>query len=78
MIHSSWHVEVTWPQLVAGGVQMRNPRGPEPVSIDLPDRQQSILGELVRSRRRPHDDVHRARIILQSAGGARNRQLAAV
>ena len=57
---------------------MRNPRGPEPVSIELTDRQQAILAEMVRSRRRPHDEVHRATIILQSAGGARNRQIAAM
>ena len=44
---------------------MRNPRGPEPVSIELTDRQQAILAEM-------------ARIILQSAGGARTRQIAAV
>ena len=78
MIHSAWHVEATWRQLVAGGVQMRNPRGPKPVSIELTDRQQTILAEMVRSRRRPHDEVHRATIILQSAGGARHRQIAAV
>jgi homeodomain-containing protein len=57
---------------------MRKPRGPSPVSIELTDRQQTILAEMVRSRRRPHDEVHRATIILQSAGGARNRQIAAV
>jgi putative transposase len=57
---------------------MRNPRGPEPVAIELTDRQQTILAEMVRSRRRPHDEVHRATIILQSAGGARNRQIAAM
>jgi hypothetical protein len=57
---------------------MRNPRGPEPVSIELPDRQQTILAEMVRSRRRPPDAVHRATIIFPSAGGARNRQLAAM
>jgi transposase len=48
------------------------------VSNELTDRQQTILAELVRSRRRPHDKVHRATIILHSAGGARNRQIAAM
>jgi hypothetical protein len=48
---------------------MRQPRGPQPVSIELTKRLHTILEEMVRSRRRPHDEVQRASIILQSAAG---------
>jgi transposase len=65
-------------QRLCGGGQMRQPRGPQPVSIELTERLHTILEEMVRSRRRPHDEVQRASIILQSAAGARNRHIAAV
>lgn len=55
---------------------MRLPRGPRPLMIPLSDRQRAILEDLVHSRRRPHDEVQRATIILQSANGARTRHLA--
>lgn len=55
---------------------MRQPRGPRPVAIPLTDRQRVILEDLVHSRRRPHAEVQRAAIILQSADGARTRHLA--
>lgn len=55
---------------------MRIPRGPRPVAIQLTDRQRAILEEMVHTRRRPHDEVQRATIILQSADGARTRHLA--
>jgi putative transposase len=55
---------------------MRPPRGPRPVAIPLTDRQRAILEDIVHSRRRPHDEVQRATIILQSADGARTRHLA--
>ena len=55
---------------------MKPPRGPRPVAIQLADRERTILDEMVRSRRRPHDEVQRAAIILQSAHGARTRHLA--
>ena len=57
---------------------MHQPRGPQPVSIELTERQRTILEEMVRSRRRPHDEVQRASLILQSAEGSRNRHIAAV
>ena len=55
---------------------MRPPRGPRPLAIPLTDRQRAILEDIVHSRRRPHDEVQRATIILQSADGARTRHLA--
>ena len=55
---------------------MRLPRGPRPLAIPLTDRQRAILEDMVHSRRRPHADVQRATIILQSADGARTRHLA--
>jgi putative transposase len=55
---------------------MRLPRGPRPLAIPLTDRQRAILEDMVHSRRRPHDEVQRATIILQSADGARTRHLA--
>jgi putative transposase len=55
---------------------MRLPRGPRPLAIPLSDRQRAILEDMVHSRRRPHDEVQRATIILQSADGARTRHLA--
>ena len=55
---------------------MRPPRGPRPASLPLTDRQRAILTEMVHSRRRPHDEVQRASIIIQSADGARTRHLA--
>jgi transposase len=55
---------------------MRKPRGPRPATLPLTDRQRGILEEMVRSRRRPHDEVQRASMILQSADGARTRHLA--
>jgi transposase-like protein len=42
----------------------------------LTDRQRAMLEDTVHSRRRPHDEVQRATIILQSADGARTRHLA--
>jgi hypothetical protein len=42
---------------------MRTPRGPHPVTPPLTDRQRGILEEMVRSRRRPHDEVQRASIM---------------
>ena len=55
---------------------MRLPRGPRPLAIRLTDRQRAILEEMVHSRRRPHDEVQRATILLQSADGARTRHVA--
>jgi putative transposase len=55
---------------------MRPPRDPRPFAIPLTDRQRAILEDMGHSRRRPHDDVQRATIILQSADGARTRHLA--
>jgi putative transposase len=55
---------------------MRLPRGPRPLAIPLTNRQRAILEDMVHSRRRPHDEVQRATIILQSADGARTRHVA--
>jgi putative transposase len=55
---------------------MRTPRGPRPVLIQLTDRQRALLAEMAAGRRRPHDEVQRAAIILQSADGARTQHLA--
>jgi putative transposase len=55
---------------------MRTPRGPRPIEIALTSRQRPILEEMVHRRRRPHDEVQRATLILQSADGARTRHLA--
>jgi putative transposase len=57
---------------------MRKPRGPRPGLIQLTDRQRAMLEEIAAGRRRPHDEVPRAAIILQSADGARTRHLAEV
>jgi putative transposase len=57
---------------------MRKPRGPRPALIQLTDRQRALLEEIAAGRRRPHDEVQRAAMILQSADGARTRQLAEV
>lgn len=55
---------------------MRTPRGPRPAPLPLTDRQRTILEEMIHSRRRPHDEVQRATLIVQSADGARTRHLA--
>jgi putative transposase len=57
---------------------MRKPRGPRPALIELTDRQRALLEEIAAGRRRPHDEVQRAAMILQSADGARTRHLAEV
>ena len=57
---------------------MRQPRGPRPALLQLSARQRAILAEMAAGRRRPHDEVQRAAIILQSADGARTRHLAEV
>ena len=57
---------------------MRQPRGPRPALLQLSDRQRAIWEEMAAGRRRPHDEVQRAAIILQSADGARTRHLAEV
>ena len=57
---------------------MRKPRGPRPALIQLTDRQRALLEEIAAGRRRPHDEVQRAAMILQSADGARTRHLAEV
>jgi putative transposase len=44
--------------------------------MQLTDRQRALLEEMAAGRRRPHDEVQRAAIILQSADGARTRHLA--
>jgi hypothetical protein len=56
---------------------MRKPRGPRPALIQLTDRQRAMLEEIAAGRR-PHDEVQRAAIILQSADGARTRHVAEV
>ena len=55
---------------------MRKSRGPRPALIQLTDRQRALLEEIAAGRRRPHDEVQRAALILQSADGARTRHLA--
>lgn len=55
---------------------MRTPRGPRPALMQLTDRQRAMLEQMAAGRRRPHDEGQRAAIILQSADGARPRQLA--
>lgn len=55
---------------------MRLPRGPRPQAIPLTARQRALLEDMVCSRRRPHDEVQRATIILQRADGARTRHVA--
>ena len=55
---------------------MRPPRGPRPLVILLMDRQRAAREDTVHSRRRPHEEVQRATILLQSADGARTRHLA--
>jgi len=55
---------------------MRKSRGPRPALLQLTDRQRALLEEMAAGRRRPHDEVQRAAIILQSADGARTRHLA--
>jgi putative transposase len=57
---------------------MRKPRGPRPALIQLTDRQRALLEEIAAGRRRPHDEVQRAAMIVQSADGARTRHLAEV
>jgi putative transposase len=57
---------------------MRKPRGPRPALIQLTDRQRALLEEIAAGRRRPHDEVQRAAMLLQSADGARTRHVAAV
>ena len=57
---------------------MRKPRGPRPALIQLTDRQWAMLKEIAAGSRRPHDEVQRAAIILQSADGDRTRHLAEV
>ncbi|MGH8058356.1 MAG: helix-turn-helix domain-containing protein [Candidatus Entotheonellia bacterium] len=55
---------------------MRNPRGPRPALMQLTDRQRAMREQMAAGRRRPHDEVQRAAIMVQSADGARTRQLA--
>ena len=55
---------------------MRTPRGPRPAPFPLTDRQRTILEEMMHRRRRPHDKVQRATLIVQSADGARTRHRA--
>ena len=62
--------------LAAGGAQRRKPRGPRPALIQRTDRQRARLEQLAAGRRRPHDAVQRAAIIVPSADGARTRHLA--
>jgi hypothetical protein len=46
--------------------------------MQLTDRQRALLEEIAAGRRRPHDEVQRAAMILQSADGARTRHVAEV
>lgn len=62
-------------QYLEGNV-MGEPRGPQPVSIQLTDRQRAILEEIVRCRRSPQYEATRATIILKGDSGARNRHIA--
>lgn len=57
---------------------MHKPRGPRPALIQLTDRQRALLEAIAAGRRRPHDEVQRATMILQSADGARTRHWAEV
>ena len=44
--------------------------------MQLTDRQRAMLEEMAAGRRRPHDEVQRAAMIVQSADGARTRHVA--
>lgn len=46
------------------------------MTLPLTDRQRALLEEMIHSRWRPHDEVQRATLIVQSADGARTRHLA--
>lgn len=55
---------------------MGEPRGPQPTEIQLTDRQQTILEEIVHCRHSPQYEVTRATIILKAAAGERNQCIA--
>jgi putative transposase len=57
-------------------VNMRKPRGPQPVPIHLTHKQLSILQEIQRYRRSPQCEALRANIIIYANSGARNEQIA--
>lgn len=59
-----------------GMPQDRKPRGPKPVSIEVTERQQAILEEIVRRTTSIQRLVTRARIILKAAAGERNQHIA--
>lgn len=52
-------------------------RGPEPKPIDVSERQQAILQEIVQCRHSPQYEALRARILLEANLGARNERIAA-
>ncbi|MFH1934545.1 MAG: IS630 family transposase [Pseudomonadota bacterium] len=57
------------------GVRLK-PKGPQPVLIQLTDRQRAISEEIARCRHSPQYEVVRATIILKAASGARNQHIA--
>ena len=53
------------------------PRGRQAIQIEVTERQRMILEQIVRRDRSPQRDVRRASIVLQSAEGAQNKEIAA-
>ena len=54
----------------------RMPRGPKPPSINLSEKQQTILQKIEQSRQSVHSLVTRAKIVLQASTGERNQHIA--
>lgn len=55
---------------------MSKMRGPEPVAIELSERQKRILEEIVHRYHSPQYEVIRASIILEASSGKRNQHIA--
>jgi len=58
-----------------GDCSMSKTRGPKPVAIQLSERQQHILEDIVQCRHSPQYEVVRARVILEANLGKSNRQI---
>lgn len=52
------------------------PRGPQPLHLQVTTRQDSVLKQIVQSPKSPQGLVQRTQIIIQASAGRRNQQIA--
>jgi putative transposase len=68
--------QISGPTQAWGQMKASKPRGPEPITIHLSEKQHGILQEIVQCRHSPQCEALRARIVLEANLGERNDRIA--